>query len=452
MTQSCKLLLSTLTFMFALFSLVIAQAQAQNQESLLGRWKVKAETPEGETRSVWEFSQSDSGIVGSSSSDDTDEVTKFKNVNLDGGTLTFEIELEVQGTELQLDIEMELSGENIEGSWTAYDMNGNEMAAGELAGQKIAPEKKKQTEETLSGLAGEWSSIAVLPDGTESAATVSLSQSKDGKLSGYLDGENGKSNFDSVTVQDNIVRFVLQLEVSGEMRDIDIEAEIQKDGTLSGEWILVVGDTEAATGAWSAKRKITTTTLFDGKTLDGFRGYKTEEIGSGWKVVDGMLHFDGTGGGDIITTKTFKNFELSFEWKISEAGNSGVMYRVTLGDAAPYLSGIEYQILDNEKHPDGKNRTTCAASLYALYPPADKVPYEVGEWNTSKIVVNGNRIEHWLNGDKVVEAEIGSDEWKEKVAASKFATWTKFGKSPEGHIAFQDHGNPVWYRNIKIKH
>ncbi|WP_157665158.1 3-keto-disaccharide hydrolase [Mariniblastus fucicola] len=301
-----------------------------------------------------------------------------------------------------------------------------------------------------ASFAGQWDSVAVLPDGNESESVVTLSMD-DGKLSGYLNGDNGKTEFETVTTDGDSIFIAFSIEVQGAMRDIEVEAELTDDGSLDGEWAVIIDDQEAATGEWSATRKVTTEILFDGKSLDNFRGYKKEEIGKGWKVEDGTVYFDGSGGGDIITKKEYGSFELTFDWKISEGGNSGVMYRVKKGDGAPYITGIEYQILDNDKHADGKRRITSAAALYALYPPGDEQPKKVGQWNTTKIVIKGDHVEHYLNGKKVVDVTIGSDEWKEKVAASKFATWDKFGKSKTGHIAFQDHGNPVWYRDIKIK-
>ena len=194
-----------------------------------------------------------------------------------------------------------------------------------------------------------------------------------------------------------------------------------------------------------------TIVLFNGDSLDQFRGYHKEEIGAGWKVEDGTLHFDGTkGSGDIVTKQEFENFVLQFEWKISAGGNSGVMYRVSLGDKKPYLSGPEYQVLDDNKHRDGKKPSTSAGALYALYVPRNKQLNAVGQWNKSKIVLNGKKVEHWLNGTKVVDAEIGSDDWKEKIEASKFKSWKKFGKNKKGHLCFQDHGNKVWYRSITV--
>lgn len=191
--------------------------------------------------------------------------------------------------------------------------------------------------------------------------------------------------------------------------------------------------------------------LFDGSSLDAFRGYQKEEVGAGWKIEDGVLAFDGSGGGDLTTVDEFGDFELRFDWKVAEGANSGVMYRVSLGDAAPYLSGPEYQILDDERHADGKAAETSAASLYALYAPQDKVLHPVGEWNEARIVVAGNHVQHWLNGVCVVSAQLHSDDWNQRVAASKFARWQKFGRNPSGHICFQDHGDWVWFRNIRIR-
>ncbi len=189
-------------------------------------------------------------------------------------------------------------------------------------------------------------------------------------------------------------------------------------------------------------------TLFDGSSMDSFRGYHQEKIGKGWTIDDGVLYFDGSGGGDIVTKEEFQNFELRFDWKIAEGANSGVMYRVTLGDNAPYFSGPEYQLLDDGHDA---NPMTSSAALYAMYAPEGKKLKPVGSWNSAKIVLAGDRVEHWLNGKKVVEAEFGSDDWYEKLDASKFKTWSKFGVATKGRLAFQDHGGKVWFRNIRIK-
>ena len=188
---------------------------------------------------------------------------------------------------------------------------------------------------------------------------------------------------------------------------------------------------------------------FDGNSLDGWRGYKQEEV-KGWTAVDNTLHRSGKGG-DIMTTKVYKDFVMSAEWKVAKGGNSGIMYRVRQGDGAPYMSGVEYQVLDNDVHKDGKRDLTSAGAIYALYPTDKAACKAAGEWNKAVIVVIGNHVEHWLNDKLVGKTELWGDDWNKRFKESKFASWTMFGKSSEGHIALQDHGDDVWYRNIMIK-
>ena len=191
--------------------------------------------------------------------------------------------------------------------------------------------------------------------------------------------------------------------------------------------------------------------LLDSKDLSEFRGYAQEEIGEGWSLDGKYLYFDGSGGGDIVTKEVYDDFDLQVEWKVADGANSGIMYRVSLGDDAPYMSGPEYQILDDAEHQDGKNELTAAGSLYGMFAAKDKTLKDVGTWNKTRIVVEGNQVTHYLNGKKVVETEIGGDDWNKQLGESKFKDWEKYGKNKEGHIAFQDHGNEVWFRNIRIK-
>lgn len=192
--------------------------------------------------------------------------------------------------------------------------------------------------------------------------------------------------------------------------------------------------------------------LFDGKSMQGWRGYKTEAIGAGWKVQDGALVLTAAKAGDIMTTGEFGDFELSFDWKISAAGNSGVIYRVGLGESASFRTGPEYQVLDNEKAKDNKLGNHLAGSLYDIGPEAPRgLPKPVGEWNTSRLIVRGWKVEHWLNGVKVVALDLASAEGKAAIGASKFKEWPKFASLSRGHIAFQDHGDVVSYRSIKIR-
>ena len=194
--------------------------------------------------------------------------------------------------------------------------------------------------------------------------------------------------------------------------------------------------------------------LFDGKTTEGWRKYRGRKVGDAWQVADGALvldHSKGKDGGDIVTNEQFDNFELAFDWKISKGGNSGVMYRVTEDNDAPYFSGPEYQLLDNRGHDDGKSTLTSAGSAYAVYPPSKDVTKPIGEWNQSRILVNGNHVEHWLNGEKIVSYELGSEDWLKRIKNSKWKDVPTYGKAPKGHIDLQDHGDKVAFRNIKIR-
>jgi len=311
----------------------------------------------------------------------------------------------------------------------------------------VAQETATKSQELM----GTWKTAAVLPDGTTLRASLVLTGTHSA-LTGKLIGEGGEITLDEATLDGKDVELKFDYEVEGETRPILVAVTWESANVLEGEWGLKGPDGgDLARGDWSATRAPETIVLFDGKSLDQFRGYHQEEIGAGWKVEDGVMHFDGTKGtGDIVTKQEFENFVLEFEWKVSEGGNSGVMYRVSLGDNAPYFSGPEYQVLDDSKHADGKNPSTSAGALYALYVPENKKLNAVGQWNTSKIVLRGNKVEHWLNGSKVVDAEIASEDWKAKVEASKFKKWEKFGKNKKGHLCFQDHGDKVWYRSIKV--
>lgn len=191
--------------------------------------------------------------------------------------------------------------------------------------------------------------------------------------------------------------------------------------------------------------------LLESKDLSQFRGYAQEEIGEGWSLDGKYLYFDGSGGGDVITKEVYDDFDLQVEWRVADGANSGIMYRVSLGDDAPYFSGPEYQILDDAEHQDGENELTAAGSLYGMFPAKEKTLRKVGSWNKTRIIVEGNKVIHYLNSKKVLEIEIGSDEWNKQLGESKFKDWAKYGKNKEGHIAFQDHGNEVWFRNVRIK-
>jgi hypothetical protein len=190
--------------------------------------------------------------------------------------------------------------------------------------------------------------------------------------------------------------------------------------------------------------------LFDGRTLDKWRGYGKPAPPDGWQVVDATITRV-RGGGDLMTKEQFENFALGLEWRISPGGNSGIMFRVIEGLEGPYRSGPEMQILDNARHADGKVRETTAGSNYALHAPVRDVTRPVGSWNAVRLVVNGSQVEHWLNDVKVVEYELGSADWLARVKPSKFNDWPEYGRPKRGHIVLQDHGDVVAFRNLKIR-
>ena len=200
--------------------------------------------------------------------------------------------------------------------------------------------------------------------------------------------------------------------------------------------------------------------LFDGKTTNGWRRYNGEGIGNNWTVENGTLALNGTkeegkfvDGGYIMTEQEFENYELQLEWKISEGGNSGVIYHVKEDKKYknPWETGPELQILDNERHGDAQIVTHRAGDLYDLIACNMVTTKPAGEWNHIRLIVRGDHIEHWQNGHKVVSYVIGSPEWQTLVADSKWKSHPDYGSTRKGHIALQDHDNPVWFRNIKIK-
>jgi hypothetical protein len=191
--------------------------------------------------------------------------------------------------------------------------------------------------------------------------------------------------------------------------------------------------------------------LFDGKSPTGWRGFKQDAFPvKGWAVEDGWLHVvAGGGGGDIVTTGEYGDFELSLEWKAGKGANSGIMVRVSEDTDTPWMSAPEFQVFDDaDPHDIAK---TSAGAMYDLYPPVKKSLKPAGEVNHARIVVAGNRIEHWLNGVLVVDAVLGSEDWKARLAASKFAEMPHFAKSERGRISLQEHGDDVWFRSIKIR-
>ncbi|MEP6622112.1 MAG: DUF1080 domain-containing protein [bacterium] len=191
--------------------------------------------------------------------------------------------------------------------------------------------------------------------------------------------------------------------------------------------------------------------LFDGRSLGDWRGYKSQQVPTGWTIVDGTI-VKPAGAEDLVTREQYGNFEFSLDWKLAEGGNAGIFYRATEEYDHIYWSGPEYQLLDDERAADGKNRLTSAASAYGLYAPPAGVVHAAGQWNSTRILVRGNHVEHWLNGEKVVEYEFGSADWEAKVKKSKFGAWPNYGRAARGYIGIQgDHNGMLALRNLKIR-
>ena len=195
--------------------------------------------------------------------------------------------------------------------------------------------------------------------------------------------------------------------------------------------------------------------LFDGKTTKGWHTYLKPTAESAWKVVDGtLLHTpQEEGEGDLLTDDEYENFELSVDWNIAKGGNSGIIFDVHEDPAFhnTYDSGIEMQVLDNVNASDNKKDNHLAGSLYDMKAPSENAVKPFGEWNTAVIRKQNGHLTFWLNGVKIVETQMGSDEWQTMLDNSKFKTWKNFAQYPKGHIALQAHGAQVSYRNIKIK-
>lgn len=218
-------------------------------------------------------------------------------------------------------------------------------------------------------------------------------------------------------------------------------AHAQEPNTLS---------TEEENGGWRL--------LFNGKTTVGWRGYKSSTMPASWKVENGSLlsrHEKDESTGDIVSVEQYADFELSLEWKMTKGGNSGVIYRATEDADQVWESGGEFQVLDNAGHLDGLNPLASAGACYAVFAPARDVTRPLGQWNQTRIVTRGKHVEHWLNGEKLLEYDVDSDVWQAHVKTSKFFQTAygrgNWGRALKGHIALQDYGGAIEYRNIKIR-
>jgi hypothetical protein len=232
------------------------------------------------------------------------------------------------------------------------------------------------------------------------------------------------------------------------------ESETKESDVASSSALNTLTEQEKAEG-WKL--------LFDGKTTNGWRGaHKDSFPDAGWVIEDGTLTVLASGGresqngGDIVTVDEYGNFDLKLEFKLTEVANSGIKYFVTEKEQPSGSAiGLEYQILDDERHPDAKlgnhEGSRTLASLYDLIKAENKTVKPMGEWNEARIVSKGTHVEHWLNGKKVLEYERGSEAFRKLVAESKYKIWENFGEALQGHILLQDHGDKVSFRNIKLK-
>jgi hypothetical protein len=189
--------------------------------------------------------------------------------------------------------------------------------------------------------------------------------------------------------------------------------------------------------------------LFDGRTTNGWRGYRQQTMPGGWKAVDGALTRV-SAATDIVTVDEFGDFELTVEWNLSAGGNSGILYRVTEDADLSWKTAPEFQIIDNA-YKEPLKPGQLAGANYDLNPPSRDATRPIGTWNDARIVARGSHVEHWLNGVKVVEYELWSDDWQKRVQASKFKDLPNYARAKRGHIALQDHGDRVAYRNFKIR-
>lgn len=204
---------------------------------------------------------------------------------------------------------------------------------------------------------------------------------------------------------------------------------------------------QTGTGDW--------TTLFDGKTLAGWHPYQNKSPHN-WQAENGVLHCVGGSENhdrhaDLVTNDSFRNFELAMDWKIAPKGNSGIIYLVTEDMPAAYETGPEYQLIDDVGFPEKLEDWQKTGANYAMNPAPAAKPKPVGEWNHTRIVVNNGHVEHWLNGDKVVEYELGSEDWNKNKATGKWKDTPGYGMNKTGRIALQDHGSEAWFKDIRIR-
>jgi hypothetical protein len=225
---------------------------------------------------------------------------------------------------------------------------------------------------------------------------------------------------------------------------------------LTAITLVMSAPTQAQNKLTAAETKAGWKLLFDGTSTKGWKVFNGKSDGTAWKVADGTLYLDAStneGRGDLITAGEYENYEFSYDWKIAANGNSGLLFNVVEDPkySAVYVTGPEMQVLDNDGHPDAKIHKHRAGDLYDLIACSEETVKPAGEWNEARIISNKGKYEFWLNGKKLVTFTMHDAAWDAMVAASKFKSMPDFGKAKKGHFALQDHGDQVWFRNIKIK-
>lgn len=191
--------------------------------------------------------------------------------------------------------------------------------------------------------------------------------------------------------------------------------------------------------------------LFNGQDLSQWRNFKQEGISDKWVIEDNAIKLSGKNGGDILTKAKYQNFDLKLDWKVSEVGNSGILILADESGKYIYSHAPEIQILDNERHPDNKLASHLSGSLYDMIASPVASHKKAGEWNQVRVLLNDNQLTIWQNGVQTASVKIHSPQWQQLVADSKFANWPGFAAQSSGHIGLQDHGDVVWFKNIKIK-
>lgn len=247
-------------------------------------------------------------------------------------------------------------------------------------------------------------------------------------------------------------RLIYSMLISGLAIAVGCSPKTAQEGTADTTQVVAEPAAPAANTLTEEEKAAGWQLLFDGQSTAGWHSY-LKSSAEGWHAMNGELMTHGGTGGDLVTDAEFENFELSFEWKVAPKGNSGVFYFVVEDPkySTTYVTGPEYQLIDDENYPAELQEAQHSGANYDINPPTQRAAKPAGEYNHGRILVNGNQVEHWLNGVLVAAYELDSEDWKQRVAASKFGKMEGYAKARKGHIALQDHGDMASFRNVKIR-